>query len=116
VDDLGNPGLNDDPVVCVAETRSAEECAVEEDELPESQRRSRAVEEAVVAEVGGVSSFGTTGLICHDGVCDVARDGVMIYVDPGHLSQEFTRSLHDELLAFLEASLAGTGGHFGDRT
>jgi hypothetical protein len=109
-----NPGFREDPVACVAASRSMAGCAPREDDLPDQQGRTRDVEEAVVAEAGDVASFGTTGLICHDGRCDIARDGVMIYVDAGHLSKEYTRTLADDLLAFLEAALAGTGGHFGD--
>jgi peptidoglycan/LPS O-acetylase OafA/YrhL len=102
-----SPDMVDDPLACLSRPgNSIEGCRVPRDEALAFGAGLRAAEDRASGELGDLPTLQTVDPICDDHWCQPRQGDLYVFVDPNHLSKEWTRSQADHIDAlFAELGL-----------
>jgi hypothetical protein len=97
-----SPDMVIDPLACISRPGNGEgDCRVPRDEALSSGARFADAEDRATAELGGLPTLETIDTMCDASWCDPERNGVYVFVDPHHLTKEWTSAQSDRIDALL---------------
>jgi peptidoglycan/LPS O-acetylase OafA/YrhL len=103
---LDTPRFDEDPIDCMARTRSPADCAAPGPAMRSRMAPAHDAEQAGLASANYGIAWDPLPRLCAE-QCPVMVDGAPVYADSHHLTASFSRSFAADLEAPLRAALAG---------